>query len=123
MSQSELEREFGHITFYGWEAVHGELVGIMGFEPVKGATLIRHTYVLPKWQGRGIASKLLTHLKEMVTTPRLLVGTWADAKWAISFYEKRGFKLLPNRNELLETYWNIPRRQIETSVVLCVEMG
>ena len=123
MIMDELEQECGRITFYGWEARHGKLVGIMGFELIKDVTLIRHTYVLPKWQGRGIASKLLAHLKEMVTTPRLLVGTWADAKWAISFYEKRGFKLLPNRNELLETYWNIPHRQIETSVVLGMEAG
>ncbi len=122
MSLDELKREFGRITFYGWEE-NGELVGIMGFERVIDVTLIRHTYVLPRWQKKGIASELLAHLKEMVTTPRLLVGTWADAEWAISFYEKHGFKLLPNKDELLEIYWGIPLRQIETSVVLGVEVG
>ncbi len=123
MSLDELELEFGRITFYGWEAAHGELVGIMGFERIIDVTLIRHTYVLPRWQKKGIASKLLAHLKGMVTTPRLLVGTWADAKWAIRFYEKHGFKLLPDKDELLKSYWDIPKRQIETSVVLGVEVG
>ena len=122
MSLGELRREFGRITFYGWEE-DGKLVGIMGFEPVKDVTLIRHTYVLPRWQKKGIASKLLTYLKEMVTTPRLLVGTWVEAKWAISFYEKHGFKLLSDKDELLKSYWDIPGRQIETSVVLGVEVG
>ncbi len=121
MSLDELSREFGRITFFGWEE-DGELVGIMGFERVIDVTLIRHTYVLPRWQKKGIARKLLAHLKEMVATPRLLVGTWAGAKWAISFYEKRGFKLQPNKDELLESYWDIPQRQIETSVVLGVEV-
>ncbi len=121
MSLGELRQEFGRITFYGWEE-NSELVGVMGFEPVKDVTLIRHTYVLPRWQKRGIASKLLAYLREMVTTSRLLVGTWAEAHWAIGFYEKHGFKLLPDKDELLISYWGIPHRQIETSVVLGVDI-
>ena len=117
MSRNELEREMKRLTFLGWE-VNGELVGVMGFEMIKGVSLIRHAYVLPQWQQQGIGSKLLNYLKGLVTTPRLLVGTWADAYWAIDFYQKRGFTLLPDKNELLKTYWDIPQRQIETSVVL-----
>ena len=117
MTMGELKREMKRMTFFGWEA-NETLVGVMGFEPVKDVTLIRHSYVLPPWQKRGIGSKLLNHLKNLVTTPRLLVGTWADAKWAIDFYQKHGFSLSPNKDELLKTYWDIPRRQIETSVVL-----
>ena len=105
------------MTFFGWE-VNGELVGVMGFQPIKDVTLIRHAYVLPEWQRQGIGNKLLNHLVSMVTTSLLLVGTWADARWAITFYQNHGFKLLPNKDELLKTYWNIPPRQIETSVVL-----
>ncbi len=117
MPMDELEREMGRITFYGWKE-GGELVGIMGIEPVGDVTLIRHSYVLPRWQGRGIASRLLDYLKGLVTTRRLLVGTWADAGWAIAFYEKRGFRLVPDKDELLARYWDISPRQIETSVVL-----
>ena len=122
MAMGELEREMKRMTFFGWE-VNGELVGIMGFEPIKDVTLIRHAYVLPRWQRQGIGTKLLNHLKSLVTTSRLLVGTWADARWAIDFYQKHDFELLPDKDELLKTYWDIPHRQIETSVVLGIEVG
>ena len=121
MPREELEHEIKQMSFFGWEE-DGELVGVMGFQPVKDVTLIRHAYVLPRWQKRGIGSKLLNHLKELVNTRRLLVGTWADARWAIDFYRKHGFNMEPNKDELLETYWDIPRRQIETSVVLGLEV-
>ncbi len=122
MAMDELEREMKRMTFFGWE-VNGELVGITGFEPIKDVTLIRHAYVLPRWQRQGIGTKLLDYLKSLVITSRLLVGTWADAHWAIDFYQKHGFELLPDKDELLKTYWDIPHRQIETSVVLGVEVG
>ena len=122
MSGDELKREMKRVTFLGWE-VNGELVGVMGLEPIKDVALIRHAYILPRWQQQGVGSKLLNHLKTMVTTSRLLVGTWADAYWAIRFYQKRGFTLLPNKDKLLKTYWDIPQSQIETSVVLGMDMG
>ena len=122
MPMDKLNQEMGRMTFFGWE-VNGELVAVMGFEPVKDVTLIRHAYVLPEWQNQGIGNKLLSHLKGLVTTSRLLVGTWADASWAIAFYKKHGFSLLPDKEELLKTYWDIPQRQIETSVVLGMEVG
>ncbi|GAI28387.1 unnamed protein product [marine sediment metagenome] len=121
MPMEELGQEMKRMTFFGWE-VNKELVGVMGLEPIKAVTLIRHTYVLPQWQGQGISSKLLSHIKGLVTTSRLLVGTWVDAQWAIEFYERRGFSLLPDKDELLKTYWNIPQRQIETSVVLGMDV-
>jgi len=121
MSMDELEQEMKRMTFFGWK-VNGELLGVMGSEPIKDVTLIRHAYVLPQWQKHGIGSKLLNHLKSLVTTSRLLIGTWADARWAIAFYQKHGFHLLPDKDELLKTYWDIPQRQVETSVVLGTEL-
>ena len=120
MSRDELEREMKRMTFTGWE-VNGALVGVMGFEPIKDICLIRHAYVLPRWQQQGIGSELLNHLKALTTSPRLLVGTWADARWAIDFYQKHGFNLLPDKDGLLRIYWDIPQRQIDTSVVLGVD--
>ncbi len=120
MPMDELIGEIERVIFYGWE-VNGELVSIMGMEPIKDVTLIRHAYVLPEWQGQGIASRLLDYIKRLFTGSRLLVGTWADASWAISFYRKHGFRLMPDKDQLLETYWDIPRRQIETSVVLGID--
>jgi len=120
MPLAELVQEMARVTFYGWEA-DGEIVGIMGMEPVKDTTLIRHAYVLPEHQRKGIASELLDRIMRLVKTPRLLVGTWADASWAISFYQKHSFRLLPDKDRLLQKYWDIPRRQIETSVVLGID--
>jgi len=122
MSMEELEWEMQRMTFYGWEE-GGELVGVMGLEPIEDVILIRHSYVLSGWQRKGIGSKLLNHVKGLVAAPRLLVGTWADAIWALDFYHKHGFNLLLDKDELLETYWDIPRRQIETSVVLGFEIN
>jgi len=121
MPWEELREEMGKIIFFGYE-LDGKLVGVMGFQPIdEEVTLIRHAYVLPSHQGRGIGGKLLNHLVKLTSSRRLLVGTWRDAWWAIRFYQKHGFKLLPNKNELLREYWEIPQRQVETSVVLGME--
>ena len=117
MSMDELKGEMKRIAFSGWKETD-ELAGVMGLEPVNDVTLIRHAYVLPEWQHRGIGGRLLDHLKTLTATKRLLVGTWADAGWAVDFYQRRGFKLLPDKDALLKIYWDIPDRQIETSVVL-----
>jgi GNAT superfamily N-acetyltransferase len=117
MTMQELKREMKRMTFFGWEE-NAELVGVMGLEPVKNVSLIRHAYVLPQWQKRGIGSRLLEYVEGRFTGTRMLVGTWADAYWAIEFYKKHGFKLLPDKDNLLRTYWDIPQRQIDTSVVL-----
>jgi len=122
MSREELEREMTRVTFFGW-VEKGDLVGVMGMEPVRDVTLIRHAYVLPQYQGRGIGRRLLEHLIKLTQTPRLLVGTWAAAEWAIDFYRKNGFDLLPDKDGLLRKYWDIPPRQVETSVVMGVATG
>ncbi|HJX12006.1 MAG TPA: GNAT family N-acetyltransferase [Dehalococcoidales bacterium] len=121
MPEQELHREMTGMTFFGWHE-GGRVVGVIGFQRVKDVTLVRHTYVLTEYQRKGIGTKLLSHVKQMTKTKHLLVGTWADAVWAIQFYQKHGFKRMPEKDELLRKYWNIPQRQIETSVVLGIEM-
>jgi GNAT superfamily N-acetyltransferase len=78
--------------------------------------------VLPEHQKKGIGTKLLNHIKSIVTGRRLLVGTWEAARWAIGFYEKHGFRLQANKTELLRKYWTIPNRQIDLSVVLAIDL-
>jgi GNAT superfamily N-acetyltransferase len=119
MPAHELDREIAAgVEFWGY-VTDGELVGIMGIQPVGEVDLIRHAYVLPRSQRHGIGSVLLEHLARS-TERRILVGTWSAADWAIRFYERHGFELVsPERTRtLLQTYWSIPDRQIETSVVL-----
>ena len=121
MLEEELTREMEEMTFFGWDE-SGKIVGVVGYQPIKDVTLVRHLYILPEYQRKGIGSRLLMHIKQMTKTRFLLVGTWADAKWATAFYQKHGFKLMLDKDGLLRKYWNIPRRQIETSVVLGIEV-
>ena len=119
MPMGELDGEIAAgVEFWGY-ADDGELLGIMGIQPVRDVNLIRHAYVVPESQGRGIGSALLEHLLAVATRP-MLVGTWTAAAWAIRFYERHGFEYVGTERtaELLREYWDIPERQIETSVVL-----
>ena len=119
MPASELDGEIdAGVRFWGYEA-DGELVGVMGIQDVGDVTLIRHAYVAPGSQRRGVGGALLEQLLASTGRP-ILVGTWAAARWAIRFYERHGFELVPAERtaELLGTYWSIPDRQVETSVVL-----
>jgi GNAT superfamily N-acetyltransferase len=119
MRADELDGEIAAgVALWGYEA-DGELVGVMGIQGVRDVDLIRHAYVLPTSQGRGVGGALLAHLRGL-TDRRMLVGAWAAAQWAIRFYHRRGFvEVTPEqKNDLLATYWSIPDRQIETSVVL-----
>jgi N-acetylglutamate synthase-like GNAT family acetyltransferase len=106
------------VDFSGWDR-NGELLGVMGLQGVRDVTLIRHAYVRRANQGEGIGGALLDALRAQ-RKGRLLVGTWADARWAIGFYQRHGFHLVPDeeKNQLLDRYWNIPMRQRDTSVVL-----
>ncbi|MHB8984968.1 MAG: GNAT family N-acetyltransferase [Eubacteriales bacterium] len=119
MSREELRHEIGAgVVFWGYEE-EGELDGVMGIQDVKDVTLIRHAYVRTAKRNRGIGGKLLAFLRGQAKRP-LLIGTWADAYWAVSFYEKHGFRLVTpeEKDRLLKKYWTIPERQVETSVVL-----
>jgi len=116
MPLEELRREMCEMTFFGWDTGDG-LSGVMGYQPLGEVTLVRHAYVLPERQGEGIGGRLLGHLRGM-TRGRLLVGTWTANRGAVRFYERHGFRLLADGQELLRTYWKIPARQRETSLVL-----
>lgn len=115
----ELGREIAAgVRFWAYEA-DGGLIGAMGIQPIDDVDLIRHAYVLPDHQRQGVGAALLGHLRAGSARP-MFVGTWAAADWAIRFYRRNGFELVsPERKtELLRTYWTIPDRQIEASVVL-----
>jgi GNAT superfamily N-acetyltransferase len=119
MPAAELDAELAAgVRFLGYED-DGELLGVMGIQPVRDVDLIRHAYVAPASQGRGVGGELLEHLMGSATR-RVLVGSWAAAEWAIRFYRGHGFEPVGDERaaELLRRYWSIPERQIETSVVL-----
>jgi N-acetylglutamate synthase-like GNAT family acetyltransferase len=119
MARDELRNEIRDgVVFWGYEEKR-DLLGVMGIQDVKDVSLIRHAYVRPNNQNRGVGSKLLSHLRRLTSHPTL-VGTWKDATWAVRFYTNHGFKLVSKetKDRLLREYWSISDRQIETSVVL-----
>jgi GNAT superfamily N-acetyltransferase len=119
MSREKLQHEIHEgVVFWGYQD-YGTLIGVMGIQHVQDVTLIRHAYVRTGSQKQGIGSQLLSHLRELTKDP-VLIGTWADAVWAIRFYERHGFQMVSTEDKdmLLKKYWNIPERQVETSVVL-----
>lgn len=121
MESRELESEIAAgVRFWGSEA-DGELIGAMGVQPVRDVDLIRHAYVRPDRQRRGVGGALLRHMRG-ISARRMLVGTWATADWAIRFYRRHGFELVSPecKTALLRAYWTIPDRQIESSVVLAL---
>ena len=107
------------VAFTGLE-LDGALAGIIGLQTVRNVDLIRHFYVLEEHQGRGVGRALIAPVLAAGRSTPLLVGTWAAAAWAIRFYERSGFRLVPKSvtGLLLRTYWSIPERQASLSVVL-----
>ena len=119
MPREELREEItAGVAFLGYEQ-DGELAGVMGTQDIQDVTLIRHAYVRTAQRSRGIGGELLARIMDDATRP-VLIGTWADAVWAVRFYERHGFKVVSaqEKERLLHKYWSVPERQIETSVVL-----
>ena len=119
MSLLELDSEISAGVAFGAYVSEGDVISVMGIQPVRDVDLIRHAYVRPGNQRRGIRAALISHIRSM-SSRQMLVGIWAAATWAIAFHQRNGFELVSAKQKaaLLKTYWTIPERQIETSVVL-----
>jgi N-acetylglutamate synthase-like GNAT family acetyltransferase len=119
MPPDELEREIADGVVFWVAEEDGRLLGVMGIQDKGEVTLVRHAYVTPTVQRKGVGTSLLRHVQSLTGKP-VLIGTWADASWAIEFYRRNGFTVVPStyKDSLLLRYWSIPARQVETSVVL-----
>ncbi len=119
MSSDELEKDIADGVVFWVTEEDGRLLGVMGIQDKGEVALVRHAYVTPSLQRKGVGTKLLRHVQGLTGKP-VLIGTWADASWAIEFYRRNGFTVVPNsrKDSLLWKYWSIPARQVETSVVL-----
>jgi len=119
MSELELQNQIDRGVEFWCYSDNDEILGVMGIQDKSEVALIRHAYVKTTARNKGIGSKLLQHLSQLTKKP-ILIGTWADAIWAINFYKKHGFRLVSftEKERLLRKYWMISLRQIETSVVL-----
>ena len=125
MPADELAREIGDGGIVFWVAEQeGRMEAVMGVQDKGDVTLVRHAYVVSGTQRKGLGTQLLRHVESIVDKP-LLIGTWADASWAIGFYQRNGFTLVEPevKDRLLSKYWSIPARQIETQWFLPVTAG
>jgi N-acetylglutamate synthase-like GNAT family acetyltransferase len=119
MPTDELEKEISDGVAFWVAEEDGRLLAVMGIQDKGDVALVRHAYVATTSQRSGVGTRLLRHVEGLADKP-ILIGTWASASWAIQFYQRNGFTVVPNsdKDRLLRTYWSIPARQIETSVVL-----
>jgi GNAT superfamily N-acetyltransferase len=119
MPLDELAHEIADGVVF-WVAEEDErLLGVMGIQDKGEVALVRHAYVTPTMQRKGVGTRLLRHVESLTGKP-VLIGAWSDASWAIEFYRTNGYTVVPERDKdsLLRRYWSIPARQVETSVVL-----
>ena len=119
MAKDELDAAIAQGVVFWVAEENGRLLGVMGIQDKGPVALVRHAYVAPATQRKGVGTQLLRHVESLPEKP-ILIGTWADASWAIDFYQRNGFTVVPEtqKDRLLRTWWSIPERQIETSVVL-----
>jgi len=119
MSADELAKEIADGVVFWVAEQEGRLSAVMGIQDKGDVALVRHAYVASTTQRIGVGTTMLRHVEKLTDKP-ILIGTWASASWAVDFYVRNGFSLLPTSesSRLLKTYWSIPARQIETSVVL-----
>jgi len=119
MPSAELAKEIAAGVVFWVAEQDGRVIGVMGIQDKGDVALVRHAYVVTTTQRSGIGTKLLRHVESLIDKP-ILIGTWADASWAIDFYRRNGFSMVTQAqmDRLLQTYWSIPARQVETSVVL-----
>jgi N-acetylglutamate synthase-like GNAT family acetyltransferase len=119
MPEQDLANEIASGVVFWVAEQEGRVSAVMGMQDKGDVALVRHAYVATTTQRSGLGTKLLRHVQGLTEKP-ILIGTWSAASWAVDFYRRNGFTLLPTveKERLLRTYWSIPERQIETSVVL-----
>ena len=119
MPPNELAKEIADGIVFWVAEEDGRIEAVMGMQDKGDVALVRHAYVAPGVQRKGLGTKLLRHVQGLSDKP-FLIGTWAAASWAIGFYIRNGFTILPDadKDDLLGKYWSVPARQAETSVVL-----
>jgi len=116
MTPTQYEAEARRMTWFG-AFLTGTLVGVMGLEYVRDAALLRHAYVLPEYQRRGIGSRLRAHLELHVQgVTRIIVGTYAGNYKARGVLEKAGYRLSYDSAAVLRSYYTIPADRLRASL-------
>jgi RimJ/RimL family protein N-acetyltransferase len=115
MTPTKWDEEAARMTWYGAFA-DTKLIGVMGLEPREDVALIRHAYVLPRWQRGGAGSALLAHLEREARRSRIIIGTYAANHKARALLEKSGYTLSADSAAVLRRYYAIPEDRLRASV-------
>ena len=123
MDEAAWEAEARRMTWWG-AFVGPTLVGVMGSEPIGEVALLRHAYILPRHQRKGVASALVEFIEERLSgVSRVIVGTYADNYKARGILEKGGYVLSADSQAVLRTYYDIPEDRLRTSLTYEKTLG
>jgi len=121
MPMAELVEEMKRVKFLAYTE-DSEILGVMGYEYVGDVALIRHAYVRPRAQRKGIGALLLNQLEDTIARSRkvdkIIIGTYSEASWAVSFYQKHGYQISRDPQEIMKKYYDIPEVQRLNSLTL-----
>lgn len=116
MTPEQWEAEARRLAWYG--VFDGDvLVAVGGLEHVRDAALLRHGYVLPEYQRRGVGALLREHLEQQARgVSRIVVGTYAGNYKARGALDKAGYRLSADSEAVLRAYYAIPEDRLKSSV-------
>lgn len=115
MTPEQWDAEARRMTWYGAFA-DGALVAVMGLEARSDAALVRHGYVLPEHQRRGVGGTLLAYLERAAGVPRVIIGTYAANYKARASLGKAGYRLCADSPAVLVRYFELPADRARASV-------
>ena len=122
MTAAQWDDEARRLAWYGG-FLDGALVAVMGLDYSRDAALLRHAYVLPDQQHRGIGLRLGEHLESEARREgaarcirRIIVGTYARNYKARGALEKAGYTLSADSGTILREYYAIPEDRLRASV-------
>jgi GNAT superfamily N-acetyltransferase len=115
MTPEQWDAEARRMAWYG-AFVDQRMVAVMGLEAMSDAALVRHGYVLPEHQRRGVGGTLLAHLERVAGVPRVIIGTYAANYKARTSLEKAGYRLCADSPAVLARYYALPADRARASV-------
>lgn len=98
---------------------HGIMLGAICINKQASASVIAHIAVRPFCRGYGIGGRLLRHAERHAGSP-LVVRLDAGAIWTIRFFEKYGYRPVPENSSshMLDRYWGIAAEDRDLHIVL-----
>ncbi len=111
------------MTWYGVFA-DSRLLAVMGLEYVRDVALLRHAYVAPEHQRRGLGRLLHSHVERLVEgVERIVVGTYAANHKARSALEASGYQVSDDSEAVLRAYYDIDEDRLVSSVTYEKRLG